>query len=322
MVDKYVVRTKNGVVFININNRKLTSFIYPPESPDKKISFQVEIESQDSRLTSLHIIDLSGNGDDSSFCSQGFGSELVLTSFSVLNTYLQEKHSCFEPSLIEVTGTLCPSGEDGPNAHKRRRHFWSKFFRVKDVKRSYAKIESSLQSVLNKTSNCNVFSGDNLPSRPTAFDVVSQLCWTSEDDLAIEAIIHEIEDYHRLIDQIYCQPQQNKMETFISLSEQHFRCLFVITFWARRYMLKKKKQEQYRVEQERKIAIAKLDSANFGVVYRYLSSHHIDLFFSVGSGLYSGGFMLNPYVTVEQLSEILRKARIDKQNTATAKSII
>lgn len=294
----YVVRSKKGLIYVTINGDKLNSFIYPPEDPFHKICFQIRVYFQQSNISSLKVIDLNNNGDECGFCNKGYGTELVVTAFSILSHHFQ----VVDDAIVPIVGYLCPGENfDREVAHKRRSHFWSKFFTIEDVQNPYSKFEGRLEDVVSKAENLQIdVLWSHLPSRPSVIDIVEQLHWLPQDTLAMKAVIKDIESYYDELNNL----KQRQIESKLISIAQYAKCPSVIFSWLQRMLLN---QSEQRLEQVVKTSILKRDRLNFGLIYRYFKNTNINTM----TELYINHFMLSPHLSLEQISTLL-KARIDE----------
>ncbi len=293
----YVVRSKKGLIYVTIDGDKLNSFIYPSEDPFHKICFQIRAYFQQSNISSLKVIDLNNNGDECSFCNKGYGTELVVTAFSILSHHFQIS----DDAIVPIVGYLCPGENfDTESAHKRRSHFWSKFFVIEDVQNPYSKFEGQLENVVSKAEDLQIeVLWCHLPKRPSAIDIVEQLHWLPQDTLAMKAVIKDIESY-------YDKLKQRQVESKLIFIARYIKRPSVIFSWLQRMLLNQ--SEQLRLEQVVKTSILKRDRLNFGLTYRYFKKTNINSM----TELYINHFMLSPHLSLEQISTILLKARIDE----------
>lgn len=302
----YVVRADKGLIYVVINNSRMKAFIYPVENPNEKINLLVEINTQHpSDCGTLHIIDLIGNGDDSDYCGKGYGTELILSSFFVLNDHIKADFSFLEPSLVIVTGRLSPIGDIDKSSCERRSHFWSKFLTVEDCQNPCSYMNGTLQDILDKVGDVKVEKLQRpLPRRPTALEVVSQLSWSQEDSLAMEAVVQEFDANYYLIRQFYNQWPQNMLDKLLAFNNKCCERLPIVFSLGQRYELKRREQKRIHIEQKRIASIISIDSSRVGLMYRYFFNKCTEK--GILTGLYVNGFMLNPRITIKQLKKILK----------------
>ncbi|HHP0488727.1 hypothetical protein [Vibrio harveyi] len=297
---RYVVRTKKGIVYAAFDGEKFNAFIYPPKDPFHKICFQVRVYFQQSKVSSLKVIDLNNNGDECSHCNKGYGTELVMTAFSILSEHFHISHD----AMIPIIGSLCPGENlDIERAHKRRSHFWSKFFTVEDSQNPYSKFEGLLKDVVTQAESFQMETLlCSLPSRLTALEIVKQLQWLPQDTLAMKAMIQDIDSYNDALEHL----NKNQVGSNLLTIDNYMNLPSVIFSWLQR--ISSNQREKVRIERETKASILERDYLNFGLIYRYFK--HVNI--NVTEGVYVYHFMLSPRISLEQISSILLKARIDK----------
>ncbi|GAB6264514.1 hypothetical protein PSSHI_47580 [Photobacterium sp. R1] len=106
------------------------------------IKFQGKLIFADGCLSSIKIIDLTGNGDNSGNSNKGYGSDIVSSTLAFLQYYFT--NADLITSTVKLIGKMSPDGDDEKNAcrsHQRRVAFWQKMgMKVHDPSSQYSRI--------------------------------------------------------------------------------------------------------------------------------------------------------------------------------------
>ncbi len=81
----YLAKSKTGLAIININTKGMEAYFHPCFHVEGKIRLYMDFIDVCGDVIKIQINDLIGNGDATSFCNKGYGTEFMTSAFIVVD---------------------------------------------------------------------------------------------------------------------------------------------------------------------------------------------------------------------------------------------